>query len=141
MNILPLKDANAIVEAALDYARDHRVNPLCIAVLDPGGHLLSLQRDDGASMLRPAIAKGKAYAALALGMSSRQVASMAVERPNLLAGISGVSGGRIVPLPGGILISLGGTLLGAVGITGDTSDNDEACAIYAVEAAGFVVGP
>ncbi|WP_193174800.1 GlcG/HbpS family heme-binding protein [Oricola nitratireducens] len=141
MNSLPLKDANVIVEAALAYAKDQNLSPLCIAVLDPGGHTLSLQRADGASMLRPAIATGKAYAALALGIDSRQVASMAIERPNLLAGLSGVSGGRIVPLPGGILISSGGTLLGAVGVTGDTSDNDEACAIHAVKAAGFKVGP
>jgi len=141
MNGLPLKDANAIIEAALAYARKQHLGPVCIAVLDPGGHMLSLQRADGASMLRPAIAAGTAYAALALGMDSRQVAGMAIERPNLLAGLSGVSGGRIVPLPGGVLISSGGTLLGAVGVTGDTSDNDEACAIHAVKAAGYEVGP
>ena len=121
MNGLPLKDANAIIEAALAYARKQHLSPVCIAVLDPGGHMLSLQRADGASMLRPAIAAGKAYAALALGMDSRQVASMAIERPNLLAGLYGVSG--------------------AVGVTGDTSDNDDACAIHAVKAADYEVGP
>lgn len=90
-------------------------------------------------MLRFEIANGKAFGALALGMGSRKVSAIAVDRPHFMEGLSGVSGGRIVPVPGGVLIrDKKGTILGAVGITGDTSDNDEACAISGIEAAGFV---
>lgn len=90
-------------------------------------------------MLRFEIASGKAYGALAVGQGSRWLNETAIERPHFITGLSGVSGGRIVPVPGGVLIrTKKGETVGAVGISGDTSDNDETCAIAAIEAAGYV---
>lgn len=88
-------------------------------------------------MLRFEIACGKAYGALAIGVGSRAVSNMAIERPHLFQGLSGVSGGKIVPLPGGVLIRREGAIVGAVGVTGDTSDNDELCAVAAIESVGL----
>ena len=109
-----------------------------MVVLDAGGHVKAFQRQDGASMLRFEIASGKAYGALAVGVGSRWLNAQAETRPHFLEGLSAVSGGKIVAVPGGVLIrNLEGTIIGAVGITGDTSDNDEIAAIAGIEAAGF----
>lgn len=136
---LTLAKANTIIEAALAKGADAKFKPLGVAVLDAGGHLLAFQRQDGASMLRFEIARGKAYGALALGMSSRRIETIAKERPHFFTGVSGVSGGRAVPVAGGVLVrDSKGLLLGAVGISGDTSDNDETAAIAGIEAAGLV---
>ena len=138
MTELTLAKANAIIEAALAKAAELNFKPLCVVVLDGGGHLVASQRQDGASFLRPEIASGKAFGGLAVGSSSRALGKVAVERPHFFQGLSGVSGGKIVPVPGGVLIrAKSGDILGAVGISGDTSDNDEAAAIAGVEAAGF----
>lgn len=138
MTQLTLAKANGIVEAALARAHEAGFKPLAAAVLDAGGHLIAFQRQDGASMLRFEIAGGKAFGALALGMGSRAIDGLARERPHFMQGLSGVSGGRIVPVPGGVLVrDNDGTIMGAVGISGDTSDNDEAAAIAGIEAAGF----
>jgi uncharacterized protein GlcG (DUF336 family) len=102
-------------------------------VLDTGGHLIAFQRQDGASMLRFEIALGKAYGALAIGLSSREIETIAVARPHLMLALSGVSGGKIVPVSGGILMRRNNQVIGAVGVTGDTSDNDEACAMAGIE--------
>lgn len=135
---LKLSDAKSVIALAFDKARELRlIRPLSVAVLDAGGHLIAFERQDKSSMLRFEIAFGKAYGALAVGVGSREVAKMAVERPNLALGLSGVSGGRIVPLPGGVLIRCDGEVIGAVGVTGDTSDNDEICARAGVERSGF----
>lgn len=132
-----LADANRIIAIAFEKASELDLKPIGAAVLDPGGHLVAFQRQDGASILRFQIAFGKAYGALAVGVGSRAVARMAVERPNLALGLSGVSGGKIVPLPGGVLILRDGEIMGAIGVTGDTSDNDELCAVSGVEGIGL----
>lgn len=134
-----LAKANRIIATSFARGKELGLQPLTTVVLDAGGHLIAMQRQDGASMLRFEIANGKAFGALALGMGSRKVSAIAVDRPHFMEGLSGVSGGRIVPVPGGVLIrDKKGMILGAVGITGDTSDNDEICAIAGIEAAGFV---
>ncbi|MBW3096585.1 GlcG/HbpS family heme-binding protein [Pseudohoeflea coraliihabitans] len=136
MATLTLTQANTIISAAFKHAEKLSLAPLTVVVLDPGGHMIALQRQDGSSILRCEIATGKAFGALALGLGSRKVSAMAIERPHFLEGLSGVSGGRIVPVPGGVLVrDSEGAIIGAVGITGDTSDNDEACAIAGIEAA------
>ncbi|CAN5426014.1 heme-binding protein [soil metagenome] len=132
-----LADANRIIATAFKKAAELGLKPLGVVVLDPGGHLVAFQRQDEASMLRFEIAFGKAYGALAIGAGSRAVARMAVERPHLALGLSGVSGGKIVPLPGGVLILRNREIIGAVGVTGDTSDNDELCAVSGIEDLGF----
>ena len=138
MTDLSLAKANAIIVSALEKAAELELQPLGIAVLDAGGHLVAFQRQDGASFLRPEMASGKAFGALALGMGSRRLDAFARDRPHLMAGVQDVSGGRIVAVPGGVLIrDGGGAILGAVGISGDTSDNDEAAAVAGIEAAGF----
>ena len=138
MTDLSLAKANAIIVSALEKAAKLELQPLGIAVLDAGGHLVAFQRQDGASFLRPELASGKAFGALALGMGSRRLDAFARDRPHLMAGVQDVSGGRIVAVPGGVLIrDGGGAILGAVGISGDTSDNDEAAAVAGIEAAGF----
>ncbi|MBU0583725.1 MAG: heme-binding protein [Alphaproteobacteria bacterium] len=138
MTELSLAKANAIITSALSKAAELELKPLGVAVLDSGGHLVAFQRQDGASFLRPEMASGKAFGALALGMGSRRLDAFARDRPHLMAGVQDVSGGRIVPVPGGVLIRDGaGGVIGAVGISGDTSDNDEAAAVAGIEAAGF----
>ncbi|GAA2846781.1 uncharacterized protein GlcG (DUF336 family) [Aminobacter aminovorans] len=138
MSELTLAKANAIIEAAFAKGSDVKMKPLTVAVLDAGGHLKAFQKQDGASMLRYEIASGKAYGALAVGMGSRWLDQTAKERPHFMEGLNAVSGGKIVPVPGGVLIrDASGKLLGAVGITGDTSDNDELAAISGIEAAGL----
>ena len=138
MTELSLAKANAIITSAFSKAAELELKPLGVAVLDSGGHLVAFQRQDGASFLRPEMASGKAFGALALGMGSRRLDAFARDRPHLMAGVQDVSGGRIVPVPGGVLIRDGaGGVIGAVGISGDTSDNDEAAAVAGIEAAGF----
>ncbi|CAK7260389.1 MULTISPECIES: heme-binding protein [unclassified Shinella] len=136
---LTLVAANTIIAAALEAGAKAGFKPLTVAVLDAGGHLKAFQKQDGASMLRYEIAFGKAYGSLAVGMGSRWLDKNAKERPHFIEGLTAVSGGRIVAVPGGVLIrDAAGTLLGAVGVTGDTSDNDEICAVAGIEAAGLV---
>jgi uncharacterized protein GlcG (DUF336 family) len=107
-------------------------------VLDAGGHLVAFQRQGGASFLRPEMSAGKAFGALSIGMGSRRLEAFAKERPHLISGISDVSGRGIVPVAGGVLIRMDdGEIIGAVGISGDSSDNDEAAAVAGIEAAGF----
>lgn len=138
MTELTLAQANAIVAGALDAAAELNLKPLGICVLDAGGHMVAFVRQDGASILRQQIADGKAFGALALGMGARMVAKHAIDRPHFMQGLSGVSGGRVVPVPGGVLIrNASGNIIGAVGISGDTSDNDEAAAVAGIEAAGL----
>jgi uncharacterized protein GlcG (DUF336 family) len=138
MTKLTLLAANDIVAGAFAKASELKLKPLGVSVLDAGGHLVMFQRQDGASFLRPQMSAGKAYGALSIGMGSRRLEAFARERPHLVSGIADVSGGRIVPVAGGVLVrDEGGDIIGAVGISGDTSDNDEACAIAGIEAAGL----
>jgi uncharacterized protein GlcG (DUF336 family) len=133
MASLTLDQANRIAAAALAKGRELSLKPLCVAVLDAGGHLIALQREDGASNLRPQIAMGKASSALGLGVSSRVIGEMAAERPTFIASLAGLADAAIVPAAGGIIVYKAGEVIGAVGVTGDTSDNDEACALAGVE--------
>lgn len=139
MSNITLSKSNKIVRDALAKGKELGMKPLSVAVLDSGGHLVAFAREDGASLLRPQIASGKAYGALAVGVGSRWLNAQAESRPHFLEGLSNVSGGRIVPVPGGVLIKdKRGDIIGAVGITGDTSDNDEIAAIAGIEGAGYV---
>jgi len=137
---ITLELASKIIAATLQRRVEFGFKPLCVAVLDPGGHLVALQREDGASTLRPQIAMAKAGGALALGISSRKIAEMASERPTFIASLGPISPHGVVPAAGGVLIvDADGQLVGAVGVTGDTSDNDEACALAGIAAAGLSV--
>ncbi|ANC02574.1 MULTISPECIES: GlcG/HbpS family heme-binding protein [Pseudomonas] len=138
MNAMTLNVANTLVAAALAAGRKIDAAPLTVAVLDAGGHLLALQREDGASLLRPQVAMGKAWGAVALGKGSRLLALDAQQRPAFFAALNGLGERSVVPAPGGVLIrDQAGKVLGAVGISGDTSDIDEQCAITAIEALGL----
>jgi len=139
---IPLSQATTIVEAALRKARETGCAPLAVAVLDAGGHLKAFAREDGAGILRPQIATGKAWGALGMGVGTRALARRIAEQPQappFFAALGAMSEGRVVPVPGGVLIrDASKTVLGAVGISGDTSDKDEACALSGIAAAGLV---
>lgn len=137
MQILTLENANRIVAAALAKGRELGLKPLCVAVLDAGGHLIAMQREDGASTLRPQIAIGKAAGALGLGISSRKIADIASERPTFVASLASLTPQGLIPAAGGVIVAGETSPLGAVGVTGDTSDNDEACALAGIVAAGL----
>jgi uncharacterized protein GlcG (DUF336 family) len=141
MATLTLEAANSIIKAALARGAELGLSPLTVGVLDAGGHLIAFQRQDNSSILRFEIATGKAYAALGMGRSSRALAAVAAERPAFINSLMAASGGRVVPVPGGVLVKDGdGTTIGAVGISGDTSDNDEDCALAGIKAAGLAAG-
>ena len=138
---ITLAQAMTIVEAALGRARETGCAPLAVAVLDGGGHLKAFAREDGAGIVRPQIAMGKAWGALGMGMGSRALARRVAEQPQQQAffgALNAMSGGRVVPAAGGVLIKdAAGAVLGAVGISGDVSDKDETCALAGIEAAGL----
>ena len=135
---LSLTLANMIIEAGLAKGRELGLKPLTFAVLDAGGHLVAFAREDESSIMRPQIAQGKAYGALAVGVGTRWLNANAESRPHFVQALNGASGGTIIPVPGGVLIKgKDGETLGAVGVTGDLSENDEACAVAGIEAAGF----
>lgn len=138
MSRLGLTVANTIVEAALKRARELNTAPLAVAVLDETGQLKAYQREDQTSLLRTDIAVGKAWGALGLGRSSRVLGKVAEERPAFIQALSVMAGGKLVPVPGGVLIRVeDNAIIGAVGISGDTSDIDETCAVAGIEAAGL----
>ncbi len=138
MRKLALSTAQKIISSALEKAAELGLKPLTVAVLDDGGHQIALARQDGSSIMRPQIATGKAIGALAVGTGTRWLNANAETRPHFVQALNGASGGAIIPVPGGVLIKNGdGETLGAVGVTGDTSDNDEAAAVAGVEAAGL----
>jgi uncharacterized protein GlcG (DUF336 family) len=135
---ISLAQANAIIEVTLAKGAALGLKPLTVAVLDAGGHLKALARQDDTSTLRPEVAQGKARGAISLGIGSRAIFKRAQEQPFFIQSINGLAGGSLVPVPGGVLVrDAAGTIVGAVGVTGDTSDNDETCAIAGIEAAGF----
>ncbi|QGP77758.1 heme-binding protein [Sphingobium sp. WTD-1] len=136
--ILSLKQAQNIALRTLKAGAEKGLKPLCVAVLDPGGHTIVLHRADGASHLRPAIAIAKAAGALNLGVSSRSIAAIAAERPTFFNSLVGIAPLGMVPAAGGVIVvDSDGQTLGAVGVTGDTSDNDEACALAGIEEANL----
>ena len=136
---ITLEQARAVVSATLAYGQELQMNPLCVAVLDSGGHLKAFEREDGVANRRFEVAFGKAHGAISIGVGSRTLGDMAVERPHFVAGVTAAIGGSLVPVPGGVLVNdADGSLIAAVGISGDTSDNDEAAAVAGIEAAGLV---
>jgi len=135
---LTLSQANALIESSFARAAELGLKPLTVAVLDPGGYLIAAQRQDTCSNVRVKLAQGKAAGALALGVSSRTIGRMAEERPHFVASVRELGEGGLVPVAGGVIVcDEAGTILGAVGVTGDTSDNDEACALAAIESLGL----
>lgn len=138
MTHISLDQANAIIAAAFAKGAELGLKPLSVVVLDAGGHPIAFQRQDNASSLRFAIAAGKAGGALALGISSRKIADMAAERPSFVASLGPIAPFGVIPAAGAVIVvGEGGRPIGAVGITGDTSDNDEACALAGIAAAGL----
>lgn len=138
MSQITLAQATTIIAAALDKGGALGLAPLAVAVLDPGGHLIALQRQDQASTLRPQIAIAKAAGALGLGVSSRRIGEMAADRPTFVATLASIAPHGVVPAAGGVIVvDQAGVTIGAIGVTGDTSDNDEACALAGIAAAGL----
>jgi uncharacterized protein GlcG (DUF336 family) len=139
---LNLETSRSIIAAARAHSADAGFGPLTVVVLDAGGHVLAAEREDGSSIKRFEIAVGKAHGALSLGMGSRAIMHRAEQQPYFVAAITHAVGGNLVPVPGGVLVrDNSGTLVGAVGVTGDTSDNDESAAIAGIESAGLVAQP
>ncbi len=139
---LPLDRANAIVAEALRLGREAGLLPLTAAALDAGGRLVAMQSEDGSGLLRFDVAFGKAWGALGMGISSRLIRDRLAARPIFQAALATASDGRLIPVPGGVLVRTGeGVVIGAVGISGDTSEKDEYCAIEAVRAAGLFPEP
>ena len=137
-----LAQASTIVDVALKKARDNSLAPLTVAVLDSGGHLVAFKREDKSGILRFDIAFGKAWGALGMGFGSRTLAGRAAKTPQFFTMLAAASNGRMVTNPGGVLIrDSAGTIIGACGISGDTSDKDEMCAIAGIEAAGLKADP
>ena len=134
---LTLDVARKILDAALAKGIEKKLKPLVITILDARGCVKASAAQDGTSLMRAEIAHGKAYGALALGLGSRALFQRAQEQAYFIGAVNTLAQGRMVPVPGGVLIEDGTTLLGAVGVSGDTSDNDEACAIAGIEAAGL----
>lgn len=137
MTTLTIAHARTIVAAAFSAGGEAGMNPLAVTVLDAGGHLLAFERQDGASFGRFEISHGKAYGAVALGMGSRALGGAAEARPHFINGANGAFGGALVPVAGGVLVTHEGSVIGAVGVSGDNSDNDEICAVAGIEAAGL----
>ena len=138
MTNVTLEQAKRIIATALEKGHTAELKPLTVAVLDTGGHLVALQREDGSGILRVEIASAKAYGALGLGISSRAIGERNAERLAFLAALGTASDGRLVPVAGGVLIRNGdGAVIGAVGVSGDTSDEDEICALAGIEATGL----
>lgn len=138
MSRLTLSKANQIIQIALKTARGLKLAPLTVVVLDEAGHLKAMQREDGATMLRQQIATAKAWGAVNMGISSRALAAVAEQRPDFMNALISVADGKVMPVIGGVLIrDVDNTIIGAVGVSGDVSDQDELCAIAGIEVAGF----
>ena len=139
MTDLMIALASSIVDEALNSARSRGLAPLCVMVIDTGAWPVMMKRDDGASIFRARIAEAKAAACLGMGFGGRELARRAAGAPAFYAALGEVAPLGILPVPGGVLIrDSGGKLLGAVGISGDTADHDEQCAIAGIVAAGLV---
>ena len=138
MSNVTLAQASTIVDASLKKGRETGCAPLTVAVLDAGGHLVAFKREDRSGIMRFDIAFGKAWGALGFGFPSRTLGERAEKHPAFFQTIAVVSQGRFVPAPGGVLIrDGGGDIIGAVGVSGDSSDKDEVCAVAGIAAAGL----
>ena len=138
MSKLTLKQANTIVEKAFAKAREMKIKPLGVMVLDESGNIVSAQREDGASMFRLDVARGKAWAAVAMGASSRALGKRAKDNPNFFVALAATAGGKFLPQTGAALIKdKDGVIIGSAGASGGTGDEDEACCVAGIEAAGL----
>ncbi len=138
---ITLAEATIVADTALEKGRALGCAPLTVAVTDAGGHLVAFKREDGSGILRFDIAYGKAWGALGMGFGTRELAARAAANPAFLTALAAASGGRVVPSPGGVLILKDGRVVGAVGISGDTGDRDEECALAGITAAGLTGRP
>ena len=133
-----LKQANTIIEGALAKAREMKIKPLAVVVLDASGHIVSAQREDNASMFRVDVALGKAWGAVAMSCSSRALAKRAKDNPNFFLTLASTAAGKFLPQPGAAIIKdAQGNILGAAGASGGTGDEDEACCVAGIEKAGL----
>ena len=138
MSKISLEKASIIADASLVKGREIACDPITVVVLDNGGQFKVVKREDGSGLMRVEIALGKAWGALGMGFASRELSRRAEKMPVFFGALAAMSNGKMVPLPGGVLIrDEKGVLLGAVGVSGDTSDRDEECAVHGVEAAGL----
>ena len=138
MSSLNLEQAQAIIAGALAKAAEADMNKLCVVVLDAGGRMVAMVRQDGVPFGRNDVAYAKAYGSLAVGMNSRNLEGAALDRPHFMAGVIGAIGGPVVPVAGGVIVyDSDGNRVGAVGASGDTSDNDETAVLAGIEAAGL----
>ncbi|MDC0238161.1 heme-binding protein [Gammaproteobacteria bacterium] len=138
---LNFDQASKIANETRANARETLTNPIAVAVLDSGGHLIVLEREDGAAFMRPPIAIGKAWGALGLGVGTRALETRLQNVPTsapFFASIAALTSGNLIPVPGGVLIMDGDEIVGAAGVSGDTSDKDEACAVAGIESTGLV---
>jgi len=141
MSVLTLKKANQIIHGSLTKARQLKLAPLTVVVLDENGFLKAMQREDGATMLKQDIAMAKAWGAVNMGMSSRSLAVMAEQRPAFMNALVDIADGKVMPAPGGVLIrDEDNHIIGAVGISGDVSDQDERSAVAGIKEAGLTAG-
>lgn len=139
MSTITLEQALSMTQGALHYAQQVSAAPLTIAVLDNAGRLVSLQRQDGSALLRPDIAIGKAWGAIALGRSSRGLAEVAAARPDFMSAVNVMAEGNIIPAAGGVLVKdAEQNVLGAIGISGDSPDVDEDCAVAGIKQTSLV---
>jgi uncharacterized protein GlcG (DUF336 family) len=139
---ISLETAKVITDGARAAGVEYGLKPLTVVVLDAGGHVISVAREDGSSNNRFEVAFGKAYGALALGMGSRSLMRRAEQQPYFVSSVGAALGGKLIPVPGGVLVKdETGAVVGAVGISGDTSDNDELAAISGIKAASLIAQP
>jgi uncharacterized protein GlcG (DUF336 family) len=142
MTELTLAKAQTVISAALAHARGKSLPPMVVAVLDARGVLKAFAAEDGSALRRADIAIGKAHGALSMGVGSRTLGKRAEERPHFIAAVTHAIGGSLVPVAGGVLIrGSDDSVIGAVGMSGDTSDNDEACVLAGLAAAGLAADP
>ena len=140
--MLTLSFANRIVDEVLANARCRGLDPMTVAALDARGVVIALKAEDGSSLLRPEIAAGKAWSALAMGFGTRNLAGRAEALPVFFGALSDLARGRVLPVPGGVLVrDQEGAVIGAVGASGDTADNDEACVLAGIDAIGLRADP
>ena len=140
--MVTLQLASQVVDAALAFARERNLDPMTVAALDARGVVVALKMEDGSSLLRPDIASGKAWSALAMGFGTRNLAGRAEKLPAFFGALSDLAQGRVLPVPGGVLVrDEAGKVIGAVGASGDIADNDEACVLAGLAAAGLHADP
>lgn len=133
-----LRKARTIIRKSLEQGREMNLKPLSVVVMDAGGHVIAFEREDGSAPGRFAIAHGKAYGAVMLGMAGRAQMARAEQQPYFMAAVNGVYNGQVIPVPGGLLVrDKKGGIIGAVGLTGDTSENDAEAALAGIAAAGL----